>query len=205
MVIDDTKEFCYFSLMKTGCHTIHQWLAATCPNCYVLVGQHGSYAELYNNHLEVYNKVKNYVNFTFIRNPYSHAVSLYFHILDKDRWYVENYQHVNGIENFKDFNYFLEHVYYPQENYTLNDKKFICNRWCMFENFEDECKSLSETVGIPEMSKNLLDKKVNSTKNRKNVLNLEYPDDYRTMYNDQGIEIVLNKSKQIIEKFNYKF
>lgn len=214
MLANDSVSACFFHNMKTAGHSIYAQLVdiskliqrepEKIDRWYIVLGMHGKYGDVYNSNPETYKKLKSYYKFCFIRNPFSHAVSLYYHILDKHRWPKESHVSITGQhvyeQDFMDFNNYLKNIYKCQTVDTLCDPYFMNDEWYRFENLQNSWDTLCNRLGY----KNTTVLHLNSTKNT-NIFGLEYPSDYREMYDQKGKEIIYDRCRIIFDKFEYEF
>ena len=214
MLANDSVSACFFHNMKTAGHSIYAQLVdipkllqkepEKIDRWYIILGMHGCYADLYNLDLDLYNKIKSYYKFCFIRNPFSHAVSLYYHVLDNHRWYKELHVTIDGKhvgeDDFKDFNNYLKNIYKCQTAHTLCDPYFMNDEWYRFETLQDSWDTLCDRLGYNRIKLS----HINSTKDT-NIFGLKYPSDYREMYDEKGKEIIYDRCRVIFDKFEYEF
>jgi hypothetical protein len=207
MLINDINKSSFYHIMKTGGHSIHSRLQRNGP--YIIsLGMHGSYRELHEHLPAIYDKIKDYYKFCFIRNPFSHALSMYFHILHKDRWGRScNLNSKTGLnttlDEFRDFNHFLEYVYQCQSTVTVDDPYFMNDDWFKYENINHAWEQICGKFGYtyePLEQLNTTPPASNS-----NMLNLSYPVSHVEFYDQRGVDIISEKCKTIIAKFNYNF
>ena len=166
------------------------------------LGMHGSYTMLKKdkNTKDEYEKLKKYFKFCFVRNPWSHAVSYYFHWLHLDKFLRLDKRHQE--DDWKNFKWFLESKFYePQEKYTFNDPEFENDRWFRYEDLQKCWDTLCRKFDynfytLPND---------NSSKDHKNILGLPYPDDYREMFDEESKQMVAERAKNEIQKFKYTF
>ena len=217
MHINTDKKSVYLHVMKTGGTSLYKMLgspkellqraAEPIEMWEVYTGMHGSYRELLKNHPDVYEKIKDYYKFTFVRNPWDHAMSLYFHVTKSSGFNSENHFGSNNrqakIEDYKDFNYYLRFLYKPQSLLTFQDPSFMNDDYCYFENFNNEVKRLFKTFGYSNKAFNSQIKHEN--KSSTNMFGMEYPSNYKQMYDQEGIDIITDMCKDYIEAFNYQY
>ena len=200
MLINKNKKFCFLLVPKTATHVLKE----TFTDAYTPFGWHETYRKCHNLDNNLYEDIKlNYEKYLFIRNPWSHAVSQYFHDIDNHR-FLKQIRNRN-IENYSTFeSYLTNSLYTPQSLNSFNDKFFVNDHYLQVENLQEELIRLTKKYGYKY--KEIDDKKSNKTKIRTNYFNHQYPDDYRKLYtNDKMIQIVEELSKNEINKFNYKF
>ncbi len=201
----------FFHIPKTGGHAIHtafsDYKITNKDRWEFYLGMHGNFTDLKYNHetKRVFKKLMKYWKFCFVRNPWAHAVSLYFHTIDSDRW--EKDDHSYPLENYKSFKWFLETCdsqqpkYTPQSRYTFKDKEFKIDKWYRYEQLQEAWDDLCERFNYEKFKLPV----INTTKPRKNKFDIIYPEDYRTFYDDETIEYVASKSENEIRLFNYCF
>lgn len=204
MMVCHNLKAVFHHVMKTAGTSLTTMLQSGNYNWEWLMGMHGKYSDLYKSNNDDYNIIKNYYNFTFVRNPWSHAVSFYFHKTDKKRYNFITKININNKpitdEEYKDFNFFLNYIYVPQSNVTIDDPYFLNNDFFYYENFENESKKILKKFNYSEINI----KKINATP-RYNIFNMEYPSDYKSMFDQKGKDIIFKRCKSYIDKFNYSF
>ena len=193
-LVDNYKLF-FLRVPKTGSHTIYR----TFNGGIGYKGMHGTMGRVYKNDKNLYNEIVNtYQKYAVVRNPWSHAVSRYFHDIDCKRFNF-NRQKTEEYKSFDD--YISNKKYEAQEQTSFNDDKLIIDKWLRFENLSEELENICINNSIKYVKYEL-----NKNKERENIFNYDYPSDYREMYkSDKTIEMVQNLSKNEIKKFNYKF
>lgn len=217
MHINDDKKAAYYHVMKTGGSSLYDMFGRPSEllqrreepheRWVVAMGMHGSYTQLFNQHRDLYLKIKDYYKFIFVRNPWAHAVSMYFHTtatwrFDKENHYGRN-KRLNTREDYKDFNHYLKYLYRPQSEVTFDDPKFMNDDFYFFEDYENEVRRLFKRFDYSEKAfgKDV----VHKNKTEKNIFDMEYPKDYRSMYDQRGIDIIADMCKDYIDKFNYTY
>ena len=222
MHVNDLKKAAFYHVMKTGGTSFHMTIARMSSllgrepteedKWKIIMGMHGSYTELFNRFPDVYNKIKNYYKFCFTRNPFSHAVSLYFHVINRHRWPKEMHKDIHkniiGEEDYKSFNNYLENIYVPQSTVTFQDPNFMNDEWFKFEELDHSFNILLDKFEYNkvELMKTNSTKEFTSKGGREgNIFDLEYPADYKDMYDQQGIDIITKRCKEELDKFNYSF
>lgn len=211
MHVNHKRKALFFHVPKTGGTAIHTAFSAhtitTKDKWEFYLGMHGNFTDLKYGPgtKKVFDKLIKYWKFCFVRNPWSHAVSLYFNLIDLDRWVKE--EHPEPIENYKNFKWFLKTyngetpLYRPQSHYTFYDKEFKIDKWYKYEQLQEAWDDICERFKYKKFKLPV----VNITKQRKNIFDIAYPEDYRTYYDDESIEYVANKSENEIRRFNYRF
>ena len=211
MHVNHRQKTLFFHVPKTGGTAIHTAFSdhtiITKDKWEFYLGMHGNFTDLkYGPGTKnVFNKLIKYWKFCFVRNPWSHAVSLYFNLIDSHRW--EKEEHPEPIENYKSFKWFLKTydgetpLYRPQSHYTFYDKEFKIDKWYKYEQLQEAWDDICERFNYKKFKLPV----VNITKLRKNRFDITYPEDYRTFYDDESIEYVTSKSKNEIRQFNYRF
>jgi len=209
--VNHRQKTLFFHVPKTGGTAIHTAFSdhtiTTKDKWEFYLGMHGNFTDLkYGPGTKnVFNKLIKYWKFCFVRNPWSHAVSLYFNMIDSHRW--EKEEHPQPIENYKNFNWFLKTydgetpLYRPQSHYTFYDKEFKIDKWYKYEQLQEAWDDICERFNYKKFKLPV----INTTKPRKNRFDITYPEDYRTFYDDESIEYVTSKSKNEIRQFNYRF
>lgn len=173
---------------------------------------HLTLPEIERQHPIFYNKVKNYTKSFVVRNPWSHAVSFYYHALDTNRFYKENFFSVNNFVKMNDkekqnidlsFDSFVNNGYqrYIQEMYLKETDNLKFNKVFKYENWEEIIEFFQRTYDM-DMSKTF---NHHSREKIQTVNSIEILTDYRKLYSTNTIDKIASLSKDIIEKYNYKF
>lgn len=201
MYINDEKKILVNHIPKTAGTSIHYQLGKNNENWHMFSGMHDHWTNVYAKFPDRYEDIKlHWKKFTTVRNPWDHAVSYYFHIIDNKRF--ERERVFMPREDYHSFEKYLEHHNYTQEYYTFQCPKFINDYWIRYEHLDEDFAYLCDVAGYERQSIVLH----NKTEKTNNHYGYEYPDDYRTMYtNDRMIDMVYEKSKRTIEKFGYTF
>lgn len=191
-------------VQKTGGESLYYSLGKHSPvglKWLMKYGAHVTYTMLKNQNEQLFDEVKeNWFKMSTVRNPWSHAVSRYFHFIDTKR--IMKTRKTHSIEMYDNFEFYLEHDYDPQDVMTFNDDNFMVDKWLRLEEREKDWDYLCEINGFGNVE--LVHH--NKTNNRKNYFNYVKPDNYRDMYtNDRSIELVFQKSKKTIENLGYNF
>ena len=150
----------------------------------------------------------NYHKFTTIRNPYDHALSNYlflqrrfFQIYSSPRVFL---YHLNTMkkELFKtlffsirskaSFNYYLKNFYKPYTEYSYLDNKNIIDSYLCVENLEEDFLNLSKNFNLD-----------NEGLKFKNVNKIDNKEIYQHYFTKKNIDLIKQKYKFFIEKFNY--
>ena len=162
---------------------------------------HVTYSTLLKKDPELFYELNyNWTKISTVRNPWDHAVSRYFHLINVNRIHKERRRHT--LEQLSSFEYFLENKYNPQDDFTFNCENFMVDHWFKFETLDENWKEFSEKLNFK--SKTLV--KHNIGRLSKNYYDYQKPQDYHDMYtNDRMIEIVFEKSQKTIEYFGYTF
>lgn len=217
MHINDDKKGVFYHVMKTGGSSLHNMLESPSEllqrreqpheQWKLVMGMHGSYTQLLKEHPSVYEKIKDYYKFMFVRNPFSHAVSSYFHTTSPERFDKENHMGRNNRratkEDYRDINYYFKHLYRPQSESTFDDSNFMNDECYYFEDYDNEVKRLFKKF---EYSDKAFDSKIkHHNKSSVNIFDVEYPSDYRVVYDQTGIDIIADRCKSYIDKFNYQY
>lgn len=159
-----------------------------------------------------YNEVKDYTKSIVIRNPWSHAVSFYYHALDTNRFFKENFFSVKNFGKMTDkekqnidlsFDSFVNNGYqrYIQEIYFKETDNLKFNKVFKYENWEEIVEFFKNTYDV-DMSKTF---NHHSREKLQTVNGIEILNDYRKLYNTNTIDKIDSLSKDIIIKYNYKF
>jgi hypothetical protein len=202
MLIDENKKVIFVTPYKTGSHT----LGATIKTSRIIVQQHATYTGLKRNFPDLYDDViENYTKYFVVRNPWSHAVSHYMHCIEKkqqpDLFKPNCPEHKKNI--LKNFNSFVKSKFYiPQSQITFNDNLFVYDLAIKFEKLNEEMEKLCSELNIEYKKWN---QNTGTDSKKEYFLGYEYPDDYRTMYDEESIDIVRQKSENEINYFGYKF
>ena len=211
MHVNHKRKALFFHIPKTGGTAIHtafsSYKVTNKDKWEFYLGMHGNFTDLKHSHetKRVFDKLMKYWKFCFVRNPWAHAVSLYFNLIDSDRWEKED--HPESIENYKSFKWFLKthddqsRLYHPQSRYTFKDREFKIDKWYQYEQLQEAWDDLCERFNYEKFNLPV----INTTKPRKNKFDIIYPEDYRTFYDDETIEYVASKSENEIRLFNYCF
>jgi len=173
---------------------------------------HLTLPEIENRYSELNNKIKNYNKTIVIRNPWTHAVSYYYHALDNKRFYKENFFNAKNFLKSNDkqkekidlsFESFINNGYqkYVQERFYKETKNLKFDKVFKYENWEEIVDYFTNTYGI-NMVKTY---NHHSRNNIQTVNNIKVFNDYRKLYNTNTIEKVADLSKDIIKKYNYTF
>lgn len=127
-----------------------------------------------------------------VRNPWDRAVSLYHYILDAENGYIKTIEaktkKIYKKKINEDFNQFVKLIeplpshYYDRYHYIIK-----------FEELQSGFDKFCNICNIPK------------TKLRNFNKNFIRPDDYRTLYNDESIQIIRSKFQDIIDRFQYSF
>ena len=216
MRVNHKRKAVYHHVMKTGGTTLSVKILSNLPELLQsdntekekwvwVMGMHGTYTELYNRFPEIYEAVSDYYHFAFVRNPFSHAVSMYFHLTSPNT----NHPGIINSKTQVSFKKFLRELYRPQSVSTFEDEKFINSEFYKFEDYEKEVRRLLRVLKYSDNCfKNKLPRtepgsgSVNET--IKNIYGVKYPTDYRVMYDADDIDYIINKCKDYINKFNYE-
>lgn len=134
---------------------------------------------------------KGYFKFGFVRNPWDRLVSTYFmctqYPLNPYEYYVKDH-------TFNEF--IIDQIYdnmivgINQSDYLFKDGKQIVDFIGRFENLEGDFKVVCKKLGISHELHH-----INATKHAH----------YSMYYNEQTKNIVANRFREDIERFNYKF
>lgn len=174
-------------------------------------GQHTNLTNLEKQDKELYDVGKEYYKTTCIRNPWEHAVSFYYHAMDKSRFYLENFFSYPNFFNLSNdekikidtsFNTFIKNSYhkYCQSNYTKEcelkfDKWFNYNDWDEMLIFFEERYDITLINTFRKHNKYDIDF----------IKPIKISKDYRKFYDEETYEIVKDFSQNEIKRFNYKF
>jgi hypothetical protein len=217
MHINNDKRAVFYHVMKTGGSSLHNMLESPTEllqrreeaheRWVIVMGMHGSYTQLLNDHPSEYEKIKDYYKFMFVRNPWSHAVSSYFHTTSPERFDKENHMGSNKRratkDDYKDFNYYLQYLYRPQEQSTFDDPNFMNDEAYFFEDYDNEVKRLFKRFNYSDKA---FDSKIkHHNKSSSNIFGVEYPKNYKVMYDQTSIDIIADRCRHYIDKFNYTY
>ncbi len=146
---------------------------------------------------------KNYLNkpvFTFVRNPYSRAVSLYFECLRDSKHHKK--LNINSKTNFVDFLFKVKDNDYwftmPMINWIGNDNFGKIDHIARFENFENELKTIVKKFNIK------IEYNIHNVNN--SVGNKYSPANYVNFYKDKkSLNLIEDIYKKDLVNFNYNF
>ena len=217
MHINTDKKAVYLHVMKTGGTSLYNMLGSPKELLQrevqpeekwdVYIGMHGSYSELAKNYPAEFELSKDYYKFMFVRNPWSHAMSSYFHTTSPQRFDKENHMGSNNRratrDDYKDFNYYLQNLYRPQECLTFDDPNFMYDEAYFFEDYDNEVRRLFKRFDYSD--KAFGPKIVHQNKSEVNIFGAPYPKSYKYMFNQDGHDIIADKCSRYIEEFNYSF
>lgn len=185
--INNMKNFIYYDVPKAGSSTIrkmlwpHSWPFKPTSNCV--------------SKTEPLLPDKQYKTFTFVRNPYDRMVSNYRHFNEKDKQREKLKKSGIDLDNIKTFTGFIKmtlqfqnHHWQPQSYYVPETIDFVGK----IETFQQDFDELCEIIKIPRRV--LLHE--NQAKNKKT---------YTQYYDDEALELVANRYRKDITRFNYKF
>ena len=97
----------------------------------------------------------------------------------------------------------METKYKSQSYYTFNNELYHYDEIFKYEEIKEVWPIIAEKCDYVQRDLYYYPNVMN--KNKENVLGLEYPEDYRTFYDDETKEIVRQKGLKEIEMFNYEF
>jgi hypothetical protein len=175
-------------------------------------GMHLTLPEIESKYKDFYDEIKNYYKTIVVRNPWSHAVSFYYHALSTNRFYRENFFSVKNFVKMNDkekqnidlsFESFVNNGYqkYIQERYHKETDSLKFDKIFKYENWEEIIEFFQKTYDT-DMSKTF---NHHSREKIQTVNSIEILTDYRKLYNTKTIDKIASLSKDIIEKYNYKF
>ena len=186
--INEKHNFIYISIPKVA--------STTLLNSFFLGHKHSL--------IEPQKKIKEYLKFTFVRNPWSRMISNYIYWTTNparisqlsDVWQMTRANNGNlwkrKIENLNDFldmtKKLNNHHWEPQINFCKNFKMDFIGR---FENLQQDINIVCDKIGIPR-------KQLPHTNNSKHKHYTEY-------YDDETRSIVAERYVKDIEYFGYKF
>lgn len=201
MYLNQKKKILFNHIPKTAGTSILFQLGKNNEHWDIFMGMHVVYSQVYDKHPDIYEDLKlNWAKFTTVRNPWDHAVSYYFHIIDNSRF--ERERKFMPKEDYHSFERFLESHVFTQEHYTFQCRYFINDYWIQYENMKEGFDLICNKAGYPEQELPLH----NKTQTSNNNYGYTYPNDYREMYtNDRMIDLVYEKSKTLVNKFGYNF
>lgn len=130
--------------------------------------------------------------FSVVRNPYDRLVSHYHHTQ------VHNPNFVKG-KTFKQFVKSIISMGKNNQSWSFHDlfhhkNDLLIDDYVRLENFEGDIKKITTKLGIENY-------KIHHIKHKTNRVN----NDYRSYYDEETIDFVLEELKWDIEYFNYKF
>lgn len=135
---------------------------------------------------------KKYMKIATVRNPWDRAVSLYYHLLSKEKRLMTVFDNnanedrkVKFMGNFDDFIRIMTNL---PDNYYDNFSHII-----LFEDLQTGFDTICKQLGTSSKKLPMID------------YNTGRPRDYRSMYNQKSIDYIYNKNKKIIDKFSYTF
>lgn len=197
MLIDHKHKLFFIGAQKIGTHTIGK----TFEDGQWLFGMHGRMVHIFNKDRDLYDKIiKEYTKYCIVRNPWSHAVSQYFHDIDCERL-MKVVKNEDKLQKYSTFNsYILNNLYVHQEFYTFDDNKFVCDNFLQFENLDNELKKICSDNNIKYNKFHL-----NQNKQRSFYFDKVYPSSYKELYTQELIEKIQLLSQTIIDKFKYVY
>jgi len=139
-----------------------------------------------------------YVKFTFVRNPWSRAVSSFFHTRKKNRNDLREFLGLSGNFSFKEFIVSLKNLkklhphYDDQFSFLINKNKKQCMDFIgKLENYQQDFNIVCDKIGIPQQQL----PHINKSKHKH----------YTEYYDDETKQIVAEKYAKDIEYFGYEF
>lgn len=175
------------------------------------IGLHSNLTDIERHDKELFEMSHSFYKTTCIRNPWSHAVSFYYHAMDKLRFFSENYfsypnffglPNENKIQIDTSFKSFVKNSYkkYCQSNYT-KESTITFDKWFKYEDWNDMLDFFYSKYNI---------KLVDSFRKHDKfdiqfIKPLEITNDFRTLYDEESYEIVKRLSFDEIKRFNYTF
>lgn len=210
MLINEENKHLHFLMPKTGSGTIYMF----CKN-YKKLNMHSGIQELKHIDPQLFNNIISDESWNItclIRNPWEHAVSFYFHALDKKRFFKENFFGVHDVKNINEndikkldlsFERFLNYSYIKNRSQTFYIDKFnghynIINEYI---NYNDtiQFQYLLNKMGVIEPKYRKHDKKDIET-----VIPTDHKQSYKYFFNDSRYNLIKNHCKKEIEMFNYE-
>lgn len=172
-------------------------------------GQHAKFCHVKGADKKLYRQIKPYYKFSIIRNPWAHAVSRYFydtHINHLDHTLTWEKGLIPLDRTIKRFDLYLKDVYQSQDWQVFEDGT-------AYEDVEffklEEMKDSINTIMIDRLGYEFDGVMPHDNKNKDaytQAWGLEYPNHYSDFYtNQQCIDIVAQRSKTVIDRFNYTF
>lgn len=197
MLIDHKHKLFFIGAQKIGTHT----LGKTFKDGQWIIGMHGRMSNIFNKEKELYDKIlSEYTKYCVVRNPWSHAVSQYFHDIDIERL-TKTVKSEEKLQKYSTFeSYILNKLYKHQEFYTFDDDKFVCDYFIRFENLDGELQKIC-------IDNNIQYHKFHLNKNNERSFHFDktYPNTYKELYNQELIYKIGLISKTIIDKFKYVY
>lgn len=135
-------------------------------------------------------KIDNFFTFSFVRNPWSRAVSHYFYGLKMFKDLKRGWPSDFGLLDFKE--YLCLDILRPQYDYVLDPQmRQLCNFIGKVENYQDDFNTVCGKIGIPQRQL----PHVNKSDHKH----------YTEYYDNKTREIVAEKYARDIEHFRYEF
>jgi hypothetical protein len=156
---------------------------------------------------------QNYNITATVRNPWSRAVSLYFHSIADRRFYREhtfgnNKALLQNSPSLINFETFLKKGYirnnspffkYIQPNFFIETEKLKFTRIFKYENWDEIKDYYSKVIG----KKLIIEHNYHTRESINPVIPTDLSIDYRNLYNEWSYNFILKHEKSIIDKFNY--
>lgn len=127
----------------------------------------------------------NYYKFSFVRNPWDLAVSLYFFKMKRFNQKYKSFKQF--IKNINNFNENIQRI-------TINNNIVVDNVF-KYENLNESLKIIENKLNLPKPIK-LGNAKTQYRNENKH---------YSLYYDDEDIEFVRKRANNTIKKFNYEF
>lgn len=184
MTYSDSHKFIFIAIPKTGSGSIQKYLEKFGNRSRrVWYENHATIAQIKEKLGE--DRWNNYFKFTFVRNPWDRAVSLFY-------W-------KKGYRDFIDFEQWNTRTSHDTlyHKFILDENDEICVDFIgRFENLEADFKTVCEKIGIPAPNK-LTRENTQSVKSRK-----PYPEYFKTQVQIERVRDLYSKT---VDLLGYKF
>lgn len=196
---------------KTGGESLMFMLSSSSNKWKHDYDMHLTFPTIQYHHKVFYSKIKNFTKSVTIRNPWAHAVSYYYHALDVDRFYRENFF---GVENFCSLkhkeksqidcsfeNFIQNYPRYSQENFCKETKNLKFDVFFKYEDWDEMIKYFVSNYRISFKK----DYRQHDRKKIITVNNIKKISGYKSLYTTETKDRVAKISAGIIDKFGYEF